>query len=670
MRIIRKLFSFAIIFILTTAWIFSGWPPIWQNPSFPPTVPKAQAAAVNMYLFWDGGAAPAGWTVTTSYYGYYPRGEATTNFGVTGGSLTQTPTVSSVTASAPSTEFVSSGANADSAATHTHASLSVTVGPADNLPLSKGYQIIEYSGIPVSIPAGAIAIFDASAPTGWTQQTAYSGYMIQASSTVGTAMGSDTTSHSLTWSSLGAASGNSTGGTSSAGAATTHTHTAPAATNTASETTVPPYIQVVIAKANSNTASLPNGMIAMFDGDPGAAWTVESNSGGVFYQQFIRAAGSYNGTSTGSATHTYANATSGASGAASATAKGSTTSGTTIAGPTHTHTLTAAFNSVNILPLYFDVVYAKKNTNVAPNAPSQNSPAANATGVSVTPTFLMTATEPDPDNISYKVAIFSNSACTTFVQNDDQAASATGWTGTNATCVKSPTACYQSGTQGSYLTQSALTNSTQYWWEAAAKDPDGAGTFATSSCASFTTASALTFSVSTDNFSTLTPGNPVYATSTLNVNTSNASGWNVTLSGDNVTATAPTMNDGAGTPITDLTPQWSVPAAAATTTAGNAVAITNGQNVLAFRVMSASSTNSAAFLSTAWWGTSDAMFNSSQLWAGMASSTNVSRIGNAGTGSLSASNHLNTVQYYLNVPSTQKTGTYSGNLTYTATANP
>ena len=111
-------------------------------------------------------------------------------------------------------------------------------------------------------------------------------------------------------------------------------------------------------------------------------------------------------------------------------------------------------------------------------------------------------------------------------------------------------------------------------------------------------------------------------------------------------------------------------AATATTTAGNAVAVTSGDDVLAFRVMSASSTNSVAFLSTNWWGTSDVMFNASQLWAGIASSTNVGRIGNAGAGSYSATDHLNTVQYYLDVPNTQQGATYTGGLTYTAVVNP
>lgn len=130
--------------------------------------------------------------------------------------------------------------------------------------------------------------------------------------------------------------------------------------------------------------------------------------------------------------------------------------------------------------------------NKPPNAPSQDSPANSATGVSLTPTFLMTATDADTavDNLSYKVTIYSD-ACTTVVQTNDQAVSSTGWTGTNATCTASPTACYTSGTQGSFLTQTALSANTQYWWRASAKDPDGSGTFTNSStCNSFTTGSA------------------------------------------------------------------------------------------------------------------------------------------------------------------------------------
>jgi len=183
-----------------------------------------------------------------------------------------------------------------------------------------------------------------------------------------------------------------------------------------------------------------------------------------------------------------------------------------------------------------------------------------------------------------------------------------------------------------------------------------------------TVASTLSFTTSTDQFPDLTPGTPVQATTTLSVTTNNANGWNVTLSCDDRTESV-ACGSIDGLNVTELPDgnEWIIAAAAATTTAGNAAAITSGDNFLYFRMMSAS--GSEPFLSTAWWGTSDAMFNGSQLWAGIASSTNVSRIGNAGTGSYSASAHLNTVQYYLDVSSGQKTGDYQAPLTFTATAN-
>lgn len=122
------------------------------------------------------------------------------------------------------------------------------------------------------------------------------------------------------------------------------------------------------------------------------------------------------------------------------------------------------------------------------NAPTLDSPSNAATGVSTSPTFLMTATDPDSDNLSYKVTIYSNSACTSVVQTNDEASSSTGWLGTNTTC-SSPASCYTSGMQASFTVQTPLSANTQYWWKASAKDPDGTGTFVDSSaCNSFTTA--------------------------------------------------------------------------------------------------------------------------------------------------------------------------------------
>ena len=180
--------------------------------------------------------------------------------------------------------------------------------------------------------------------------------------------------------------------------------------------------------------------------------------------------------------------------------------------------------------------------------------------------------------------------------------------------------------------------------------------------------SSITTVISTDNFANLTPGTPVWATSTISVTTNNSSGWNVTFSGNNVSGndteeTAQALNDGGSNEITDLDPQWT--AGAATTSAGTATTISSGDDVLAFRVMSASGT--AVFLSTDWWGSDDTPFTNA-LWAGIASSTNVSQIGNSSVSS-GGSAALNTVQYYLDVSTTQETGTYTGIVTFTVTAN-
>lgn len=181
-------------------------------------------------------------------------------------------------------------------------------------------------------------------------------------------------------------------------------------------------------------------------------------------------------------------------------------------------------------------------------------------------------------------------------------------------------------------------------------------------------AASLTFVVSTNVFPSLTPGSPIFATTTLSVDTNNSTGWNVTLSRDDANTTMDLDTD-ATVNITDQT-DW-IPGSA-TTTAGNAVRISsfiNSQKVLAFRTMTASGT--VSFISTSWWGTTDAYTDSaSTLWAGIASSTASNlKIGNSSISS-GGSAKLNTVLYYLDVPSTQKTGAYSGGITFTATMNP
>lgn len=181
----------------------------------------------------------------------------------------------------------------------------------------------------------------------------------------------------------------------------------------------------------------------------------------------------------------------------------------------------------------------------------------------------------------------------------------------------------------------------------------------------YRSAVSLTFVVSTNVFPSLTPGSPVFATSTLSVDTDNSTGWNVTVARDDPETTMDLDSD-ATTNITDQT-AWSP--GAATTTAGNAARVSSldsSGDVLAMRVMTASGTPS--FISTAWWGTTDAYTDSATtLWAGFNSTAK--KIGDSSASS-GGSAKLNTVLYYLDVPSTQKTGAYSGGITYTATMNP
>lgn len=138
--------------------------------------------------------------------------------------------------------------------------------------------------------------------------------------------------------------------------------------------------------------------------------------------------------------------------------------------------------------LRLDYLYVTVYYSEPPAVPTQDAPANSSTGVSLTPTYTMTTTDPDSDGLGYGVAVYSNSLCTTKVQENFQSISSTGWTGTNTSCTNNPTSCYTSGTQGSFLGQTPLSLNTQYWWKASAFDPDGSSAYATStSCNSFTT---------------------------------------------------------------------------------------------------------------------------------------------------------------------------------------
>ena len=169
----------------------------------------------------------------------------------------------------------------------------------------------------------------------------------------------------------------------------------------------------------------------------------------------------------------------------------------------------------------------------------------------------------------------------------------------------------------------------------------------------------LTYSASTaagDEFGSLVPGTPVFATTTLTAVTNDAHGWAVTLGADNGNGTNHALqliNPAATSTYLTRDPSLQIAdktllntASLATTSAANASSLTGSENVLAFRVMTASSSNGGAFYAPSWYGSDSAnKLGGSTLWAGVPASTYPQIIGNAGYGSFSgATPHINATE--------------------------
>jgi hypothetical protein len=139
-------------------------------------------------------------------------------------------------------------------------------------------------------------------------------------------------------------------------------------------------------------------------------------------------------------------------------------------------------------------IYGAIPSNSAPSSPTLTAPSSGATGVSTTPAFTFNDTDPDSDDIQFKINLFQ-SDCTTTVSmtpSGDMASGQTGWATTfNGTAGSGLT--YTSSTAGSgvsFTPTTALSAGTTYCWSVSAKDPGGGNTSTTSSTQLFTTASA------------------------------------------------------------------------------------------------------------------------------------------------------------------------------------
>lgn len=357
---------------------------------------------VHMLLLWDGTdhlgnplSLPAGWSFVDDFNGRLIRGDSVANYGAIGGVSTHSGSASVTVGTASGAQRGTGGA-APEAATYTHShSASVTVGTASSLPAYRSLRLIRHdAGIPNVIPNGAIALFDDSPGIpgidfdigiidNWDRVDEQDNRFVMSDNAVANG-GSDTHTHTLTWSALGAATASSERGTlvftNDTTSTATHTHNAPAATTTATNNTdpcdnapvdnscFPPHVQTLLAKVKADTPTLSVGITAMFDGAPGGGWVVRSDpdpdgagpiEAGPYYQKYLRGSATY-AENLGALTHTHSNATVTSPNNNGGSPGVATVLGAGIAQDGHNHLLTASFTPADNNPLYFNVVVAEK----------------------------------------------------------------------------------------------------------------------------------------------------------------------------------------------------------------------------------------------------------------------------------------------------------------------
>ncbi len=356
-----------------------------------PKVAKAVDASDNMYLFWDGDCTspPSGWSTVSDaageeFYdtagcggggcgGLFPRG-GTSYSRLAGGALNHTHAdAGSSSTAATAADRKTAAGNTHNATAHTHTVTLDSVSSVSSLPGYENLCVIKNSsGIPngnSAIPSGAIAIFDAAVPgANWSDISsnfASGNEFVRGNSSAGGTGGSNT--HQATGHTVAATLNGTAGTIAKSGTTATrsslamHTHTASGTSDTPD--TQPQYITIILGKATANTA-IPNGMIAMFNdtdssvGFSVAGWTRLSDSGGPFYQRFLKVTGAY-GTQNGANQHSHA--AIGATSTASASDVGGSGAGT-IPGHQHPVTINLADGTNTNNPPYTDIVIAKKQT--------------------------------------------------------------------------------------------------------------------------------------------------------------------------------------------------------------------------------------------------------------------------------------------------------------------
>lgn len=184
--------------------------------------------------------------------------------------------------------------------------------------------------------------------------------------------------------------------------------------------------------------------------------------------------------------------------------------------------------------------------------------------------------------------------------------------------------------------------------EAHAATSTGGVTLSTSVQAAIT----LTLATGTVPLGNLTPGTPIFATTSASVDTNNATGLTFQVNRNSATSTL--LHTDAATTFPDQT-AWN----------GSNATTTNilGAN-LHFKV--AATGTDAGLYSSGFWGNNDTDGAGNARYAGFPTAATTI----ASNATYVGSTQTIVSRYRINAPATQKTGTYSGGITYTAFTNP
>lgn len=424
--------------------------------------------AGHMLIFFDGASAPSGWTCvscapTDTYYQKFIKGAPSS--GGTGGSISHTHTSSVIIGSSSNNSIQDLGGSGIAAEGHSHSEVH-SIAEGSSLPPYRDLLVLRAtnSGVPTTLPAGAIALFDNTVPSGWTRYGVQDGLYIRGGSSAGGTGGSTAHTHGLS-----ATLGGSIGGTSAATNGSTaptalESHSHSATGNSQPANSEPPYREMILGKLNASSG-VPQNIITYWDNPPPISWTNMSTIGQPLYQAFTKPSVSY-GISGGSATHSHVDSLI-TSDASSGTGIYRTGSGGSSGAHTHAITFTG-ISTESSEPPYVEAIVAKQGAlNTPPNSPNllKQIRTSDASEISVGGygnggqiRFEGEATDTDnPDSLQLCVEVQQIG---------------TGFTDSPTSCGASAT--YSGTAVAVNVTISGFSDGTGYHWQAAIKDSGGA----------------------------------------------------------------------------------------------------------------------------------------------------------------------------------------------------